>query len=159
LWLGSKGGKIFCYNNNKLKWTFPDDLSSPNRLKLEKINVYELFIDSADNLWIGTKSMGLFILKDIINTTPDNLEIVHLGVEINRGLDRVYSVIQDKFGDYWIGSHNNGITVLKNPFEIPEFANYNYNGSPDQLIGNRVRYLFFDRDNNLWIGTSSGISL
>ncbi len=159
LWLGSKGGKIFCYKNYKLQYTFPDDLSAENRLKLMNINVYSLFIDNADNLWIGTKGKGVFILKDIINATPKNIKIVHLSTSMAEPLDKVYSINQDRNGNYWIGSLGSGIAVLSNPFDKPKFVTYKENGKANQIISNYVRYLFFDIDNNLWIGTSKGISL
>jgi signal transduction histidine kinase/ligand-binding sensor domain-containing protein/DNA-binding response OmpR family regulator len=159
LWLGSKGGKIFCYKNYKLQYTLPDDLSLENKLKFESINVYSLYIDHANNLWIGTKGKGLFAVKDIINTDPKNLEIVHFETDKSKALNTVYAITQDKSKNYWIGSHGSGLAQISNPFNNLKITTYNQENTNNQLVSNYVRCLFFDNDNNLWIGTSEGLNI
>ncbi len=160
LWMGSKGGKIFRYDkNNQLLETYPDILSNSNKNILKDINVYCLYIDEQDNLWIGTKGKGIFVFKDIINASPKNIEIIHFDIETTKSLDKIYAITQDKHGNYWIGSHKHGLTQLSTPFDNPSFSFYKNKEGPDQLISDFVRYLFFDMDSNLWIGTSDGISI
>ncbi|WNH10730.1 ligand-binding sensor domain-containing protein [Thalassobellus suaedae] len=159
LWLGSKGGKIYCYNNSKLQYIFPEDFSLENKLKFENINVYSLYIDHKDNLWVGTKGKGLFIIKDILNTAPKKFEIIHFDTSKSKALNTVYAITQDKDKNYWIGSHGHGLAKISNPFNKPETTTFLPEAKPNQLISDYIRYLFFDIDNNLWIATSDGLSL
>lgn len=159
IWLGTKGGKIFCYQDYKLKHTFPDDLSGAMKLKFKNINVYSLYLDQANNLWVGTKGKGLFVFKNIIDTPPNKLEIEFFTSEKFKALNSVYSITQDKNRNYWIGTLGNGLSVLSNPFSTPQIITYNEGKNPNQLISDYIRCLYFDKDNNLWIGTSNGISL
>ncbi|MGQ7947347.1 hybrid sensor histidine kinase/response regulator transcription factor [Flavobacterium sp. WC2509] len=159
LWVGTKGGKIFGYQNYKLKYTFPDDLSAAIKDKLRNINVYSLFVDHADNLWVGTKGKGLFVLKNISSTPPSKLEIVFIDVKEVPALNNVYSIKQDKSNNYWIGSHGNGLAVLSNPFTNIKIISFEQGKLPNQLISKYVRCLYFDHDGNLWIGTSFGLNL
>jgi signal transduction histidine kinase/ligand-binding sensor domain-containing protein/DNA-binding response OmpR family regulator len=160
IWMGSKGGYIYCYDADyNLKYTLPDDLSAPNKSLLKNINVYSMFIDSDENLWIGTKGKGVFIFRDIINNSIKNLRFKHILPSQVRSLDKVYSIAQDSHNQYWIGSLESGLTVLRNPFEQLEWDNLTNNDSEDQIISNSVRYLFLDDSENLWVGTSDGISL
>ncbi|MEL0457356.1 two-component regulator propeller domain-containing protein [Flavobacteriaceae bacterium SZ-1-7] len=151
LWLGSKGGKIFFYENNLLKHTFPDDLKGKNKEILSDLNVYSLFIDHDENLWIGTKGKGLFVIKNINNTNIDALEVMPYKIG---SLQKIYAITQDSYNNYWIGSHGNGLGVIKNPFKNPKHLIYN-----TELVSNYIRYLFTDSDNNLWIATNEGINL
>ena len=161
LWLGSIGGKIFCYENYKIKYTFPDDLSNSNKQKLKDINVYSLYIDQDDNLWVGTKGKGkgVFVLKDAINTPPKDLEIVHFDVNESSALNDIYSIVQDKNKNYWLGSYGFGLALLSNPFSSPQIVTYSQGVHSNQLISDFVRYLFIDYDDNLWVGTSHGLNL
>lgn len=151
IWLGSKGGKIFHYRDNQLVYTFPDDLSNENKQKTRNINVYSLFLDNENNLWVGTKFQGIFILKNVVNTPPKALEIVHLDIS---PLHSVYSIQQDKYNNFWIGSHDGGLGLIMNPFK-----NLKHIVFDKEITSNFIRFLFFDKDDNLWIGTSDGISL
>jgi signal transduction histidine kinase/ligand-binding sensor domain-containing protein/AraC-like DNA-binding protein/CheY-like chemotaxis protein len=159
IWLGTKGGKIFCYQNYKLKHTLPDDLSNEMKLKLKNINVYSLYLDQANNLWVGTKGKGLFVFKNIVDTPPNKLEIEFFTSEKFRALNNIYSITQDKNKNYWIGTMGNGLSVLSNPFSNPQIITYTKGKNPNQLISDYVRCLYFDKDDNLWIGTSEGINL
>ncbi|MDD3321202.1 MAG: two-component regulator propeller domain-containing protein [Paludibacter sp.] len=159
LWVGSKGGQIICYDSNyKITDNFPSDLTDDFKKKLYNINIYCLFIDKTNNLWIGTKGRGMFVIKNIHNLNK-KIDIIHYQPEKYPALDNVYSIKQDYYGQYWIGSFKNGLSLLKNPFshfEISTFENSEVEGS---ILSNYIRYVFLDSKHNLWIGTSRGISL
>jgi signal transduction histidine kinase/ligand-binding sensor domain-containing protein len=63
----------------------------------------------------------------------------------------VFSLIQDKKGNLWMGTNGGGISR----FNGKEFFSYN---KTDGLADNNIRALRQDSKNNLWIGTSVGIS-
>ncbi len=157
LWLGSKGGKIYCYDKDKvLRRTIPDDLSLSGRKLLDDINVYCLIFDDSDNLWIATKGKGIFVLKDILDNPDKNIDIIHFDVQRSRTLDEVFSIFQDDHGQIWIGSLESGVGLLKDPFTNPTFESFSK--EKDNLASDKTRYFFVDKSGNLWIGTSDGIS-
>lgn len=159
LWLGSKGGKIFYYKNYKLQFTFPDDLPLIQKKQLKNINVYSLFIDHDNNLWIGSKGKGLFVIKDVLNTNLNHSNIIHFDAKTYTDLNDVYAITQDKYKNYWVGSHSRGLTVLSDPFNNLKIKTYKHAKTPHALLGNYIRYLFFDHDDNLWIGSSDGLNM
>jgi len=157
LWLGSKGGKIYCYDKEKvLRRTLPDDLSPTGRKLLDNINVYCLIFDDSDNLWVASKGKGIFVLKDILEDSKKNIEITHFDVHHSRALDEVFSIIQDNHGQFWIGSHTSGVSLLTDPFTNPTFETFSKD--KDNLASDQIRYFFVDKSGNLWIGAADGIS-
>ena len=63
----------------------------------------------------------------------------------------VFSLIQDKKGNLWLGTNGGGITR----FNGKEFFSYTKRHG---LADNNIRSLIQDKKDNLWIGTSVGIS-
>jgi len=63
----------------------------------------------------------------------------------------VFSLIQDKKGNLWLGTNGGGISR----FNGQTFVNYN---KKNGLADNNIRALLQDSQENLWIGTSIGIS-
>ncbi|MDA3854055.1 MAG: response regulator, partial [Bacteroidales bacterium] len=166
-WLGTKAGKIYVYNQNKEKIaTLPDDLHPSKRFPLA--NIYTLYFDTDNNLWIGTKGYGIFVikspLKHIDNLGSKDLKTVHFKHDVEDAnsisSDNVYSIKQDVYGQFWIGAFLSGIDLLKNPFSNPTFQTFSgVNGNTDGLPSDEIRDLVFDRHNNLWIATSNGVSV
>lgn len=82
------------------------------------------------------------------------------GVEftvINRAVDEKYefgsarSIVQDHLGNLWIGHNDEGLSCLKSNGEIIKFTTEN--GLPN----NKINSLCEDHDNNIWVGTASGL--
>lgn len=164
LWMGSKGGKIFCYDSNFQKTrTLPDDLPPASQAQLNNVSVYCLYFDSADNLWIGTKGKGVFVIKHLLKTRTAALEVFHFDKDFaaanTSGLDEVFSIVEDAKGQFWIGSHSSGLSLLQHPFSTPQFSRYTKSNTDGKLVSNYIRYLTLDEDQNLWVGTSHGISI
>ncbi|MDN3595520.1 two-component regulator propeller domain-containing protein [Zunongwangia endophytica] len=121
--------------------------------------INNLYKDSADNIWIGTRD-GL----KLINT---NNEIIHINKanDPKKGLsdNDILCFQEDEYGYMWIGTRNGGLNLLKidsardnQNFEIEWYLP----SEDDNSINNRtVSSLFLDSDKNMWIGTSTGINL
>lgn len=166
LWVGSKAGKIYIYNKDKKKIaTIPDDLHASHKFPLA--NVYALYFDNDNNLWIGTKGYGLYIIKSVLehinNLKNPKLEILHFETS-NSGnsisSNNVYCIQQDIYGQYWLGSFKGGLDLLTNPFTNPTFQTYtDINTRSGIITSTEIRDIIFDRNNNLWIAGSSGVSV
>jgi signal transduction histidine kinase/ligand-binding sensor domain-containing protein/DNA-binding response OmpR family regulator len=113
-------------------------------------------IYNVDNIfWIGTNS-GLYkiildgerirIMEKCELTTWDN-RIVH-----DQG---ILSIFEDKVGNVWIGSTDNGI--FKYNSKTDSFENYGYNPKDKNGISSeRINCFFQDRFGVIWIGTAQG---
>lgn len=63
------------------------------------------------------------------------------------------SVIQDKRGNIWVGSNDEGVFCLKSNGDVISFSTAN------GLTNNSVRSICEDFENNIWVGTASGINV
>ena len=63
------------------------------------------------------------------------------------------SVIQDKRGNLWVGSNDEGVFCIKENGEVISFSTEN------GLTNNSVRSICEDFENNIWVGTASGINV
>ena len=166
IWVGSKAGKIYVYREGRKIGTIPDDLHNPE--KFPPTNVYCLYFDNDHNLWVGTKGYGIYIFKSILgyfsNLQHRNIEVIHLrsspGIQNSLSSDNIYSIVQDFHGQYWIGNFIGGVDLLTDPFGTPRYRNYNSNARDESgIVSEEVRHLFLDKEHNLWIATSDGISI
>lgn len=107
-----------------------------------EIYIYDLLIDSDNDLWIGSEE-GLFHF-DGQNTT-------HYTLENGLGGILIYHLFEDDDGTIWMGT-NNGVsrfdgTTFKNILPSDGLSHYN------------VNYITKDREGRFWFGTSGGITL
>jgi signal transduction histidine kinase/ligand-binding sensor domain-containing protein len=155
LWMTARGNGLFYYdeqnnrfqkyhhNNSKIK-SLPFDLTTC------------LYIDRSQNLWIGLDGGG--VAKLDLKQPRFNLFPLSEGD---------YPVLNDYFTKcfyedakerIWFGSQTNGLNILDPKTEI--LLNYHYEkDNPASLPGNMVAGILKDRDGNMWIGSSGGISL
>lgn len=73
-------------------------------------------------------------------TTPDSLKFT----------SGVRAIFKDRKGNYWMGSHNEGVAV----FDGKTFRYYTVN---DGLPDNQIRSIQEDAGGNIWIGTAKGV--
>lgn len=106
-----------------------------------------------DDLWIGTASSGLYVLR---NLTDDESQIEKLELPGWASLSKiksVYSILVRK--DVVYAATGNGLMVhqLK---EQKTFLYQNKPGNFESLSYNDIRSLIFDHNGLLWIGTNGG---
>ena len=137
IWVGTWGGGITKFNDEGY-YTFD------NSNGLSDLKIWRILEDVEGNVLIGTNEHGLSIFKGekfISYTVDDGL------IDQN-----VWTVTQDKDGKYWFGT-NKGLSVY-NPKAGEngiKFANFN---QESHAIGDQIRYLKKDNNDNIWIGTA-----
>jgi len=62
----------------------------------------------------------------------------------------VWSLTEDSRGHVWISTHDQGLCEIVPGGEMKRWT------APDGIPSNNVRFVFEDREHNLWIGTSGG---
>lgn len=135
IWIGTYGGGVHIYNGKKIYR--PED-----EFGLRSKIIHHLFFDSKKNVWISTQEDGLFRF----NTSDSS--ITHLTQQDGLSVDHVRAVIEDRWGNYWIGTSGGGV----NKYSGQKFILYDQsNALPDKFIGS----VFIDRENRLWTGTGS----
>lgn len=149
IFLGTNNGlNIIDKKNNTLKvYKEAEGLTSKN--------IKNLFLDDKNNLWIGT--MNGFCIFNV--DTYEIFDINYLLGDIN--VDDRYSgaIFQDSEGYYWLGSFVNGGLTKINPF-TKEVTNYRYDESDNSsIIDNSIRCIAEDKEGQIWIGTSAGLSI
>lgn len=155
LWMTARGNGLFYYDekdnnfhkfhhqNSKLK-SLPFDISTC------------LFIDRNENLWIGLDGGG--VAKLDLKQPKFNLFPLSEGD---------YPILNDYFtkcffedgkSRIWFGTQNNGFNIY-DPAS-GELKNFHHEKDrKNSLPGNMVGSIIQDREGNMWIGSSGGISI
>ncbi len=155
LWMTSRRKGIFCYDEQKNHFhNFHHDNSKNKSLPFDLTTC--LYIDRNDNLWIGTDGGGVA-----------RLDLKQPKFNLFPLTDSDYPMLNDYFtkcfyedekGRIWFGSQTNGLSIY-NPdtYELKNFRNKpgNDKSIPGNIVGNLLR----DKEGNMWIGSSGGISL
>ncbi|WP_289053432.1 hybrid sensor histidine kinase/response regulator transcription factor [Carboxylicivirga marina] len=149
LWVGTLGNGLFEFDTHskqfkKLREIYPE--------LAEVMNDYILclFVDSKQNLWIGT-SNGIYVW--LYN---EEKYIRYLFDQINDsgvGKNAILSIYETQNGEMWIGSNGGGIFDL-NP-ETGDIINLTIN---DGLAQEQVYDIIEPQENILWFATHGGIS-
>lgn len=138
--VSNKLGDIFAYTDKCIyKYDFTSDFFNQLKISIpENAAINTIFIDSKNNVWVGTTT-GLLVYNK-------NFSQIHLNLVIDVA---VYCFAEDKRNCIWIGSHQNLIqlnTDVKN----------NILSKKTFLSGTRIQTIDYDSINGtLWIGAFS----
>ncbi len=145
IWVsGSEGLSKLSLRNGKV--IFSDSY------KLIEHNIKRLYVDRTNKLWLACNS-GLYNMDNGI-VRPYEIQISGNNISDVS----VNDICELKNGDLVIGTENYGL-ILLNP-NTNEGVNYKYNSkNNNSIINNRVRKVFVDDEDNLWIGTRYGLSI
>ncbi len=125
---------------------------------LSNNDVRDLMIDSADNLWIGTRGGGL----NRIDLKPPKFDTYRAGEP--DGLlshERVWAISEAEDGAIWVGT-SRGLDRIQPAQEAIPASVESFSHRPEDptsLLPGTVRALLRDSQNRLWIGTENGLSV
>lgn len=112
--------------------------------------------DTDGNLWFGSVGEGLF--------KYDGKLFVHFGMEQGLISNSIYSILQDKAGNVWIGTNNelsrfDGHKFVSIPIDLrnndPSYLkNSNNSSKPPE---NTVWSMMQDKNGTIWFGTDDGV--
>lgn len=147
LWLGTIQG-VFIYNPTEKKLSSFELPFADNQNR----EILELYLDDEGLIWIGTYSMGAFIVDPKTKETKK----VSLNPTINR-TETVRSISKGIFGEYWIGTRGGLFKYSKTTGEVSLFRHDIQ--SPRSLSNNSVLSIYHDLKGETWIGTRGGLNL
>jgi len=144
LWLASWGGGLQVLNQEtglvKIYKNIEGDTTS-----LSDNNVHSLFKDSKGRIWVGTYTQGLNQYLPESDTFESYKHDENNVSSLSN--NRVWWINEDKNGNLLIGT-NNGLDSF-NP-DTKEFKKID-------TVTARVRTIYWDSNDNLWLGTQKGL--
>lgn len=149
IWIGTMQRELYLFDENKK--TVEKVVHNTLEKILKEYDVNLLFQDSYHNLWIGTYISGLvkWNLKtnDVKVFTADE----KIGSLPCNAISAMHEDLQKRI---WIGTSGCGLLLFD-----PKSQTFQSKNIKDGLINNNVASILEDRQQNLWIGTNSGMSL
>ncbi|RPI64895.1 MAG: hybrid sensor histidine kinase/response regulator [Ignavibacteriales bacterium] len=172
LWIGFWGLGLAKINNVTQDFKLWQSTVKNSESGISHNDVWAIYMDSENRIWVGTNGGGLNLLVDEANS-----EFVKWLADENQpnsiSGNSIYSIIESKTGKHntksnqtilWIGT-NKGLNkfVINNSANASEKSRFNVEiikySIKDGLADNSVNGILEDADGNLWLGTNSGISL
>lgn len=120
---------------------------------LDSKNTQTVFIDSKENVWVGTWDNGIYLLKKgsktfvNFNKTNTNGNIASNGI---------MSFAEDAQGRIWIGSFLKGLHYY-NPNTETFHRCLSKPFTDNRLTNAEIKVILIGNDNSIWIGTSTGL--
>jgi signal transduction histidine kinase/ligand-binding sensor domain-containing protein/DNA-binding response OmpR family regulator len=156
LLLGVRSLVIGLYNlDNK---TFKDYRKLPvlNEFTSENNSVFCIFKDSRENLWLGTRYLGLY-KKDAKTGKLQNIVSRYF---FSQGPPpySVNCIAEDRYNCLWVGTSEGLIKLVYN-HEIDKFDTYKFlpdRHDPNSICGKNITSILIDSQHVLWIATEDG---
>lgn len=147
MWIATVGGGLNLFNETTEKFTrFKHDESDNSTISSNRVR--HIFEDTDKTLWVSTdKGLDIF--------TAEGKKIRSITTNDGIASDKLRYVYKDKFGLYWIGSIDAGITVY-NPKNNSFTIYKNRQDDSTSLSSDAITSIFEDTANNLWITTGGG---
>ena len=123
--------------------------------------VYCMMQDREDNIWLGTKTDGLFRIKKTGNTGRYKVEQFRKNPNDVYSIseDVIYSIFQDSAGNIWVGTYGGGLNLIsKDTYGKTIFINHRNNLKNYPLkTGYRIRHISENKFGNICVGTTTGL--
>jgi len=152
LWLGLDGG-LDIYNPKTGYFEHINKKTKGNYQGLTSSAVLDIFIDSEENLWVGTWDAGVFLLKKGSNTF-ENFNTLTPDSQLTN--DVIFDFTEDSKGNVFMASFLEGVHY----YSAEEEKFYHCNLQPFinlNLDRQDVRVVFADSKDNIWIGTQNDV--
>jgi len=151
LWVGTLGGLLEFDRAQNRMTTYNHDPADPTSISHEE--VWAVFEDSANRLWVGTNGGGLNLFDrrrrqfKAYRSDPDDPTTL--------GSDRIRTLNEDREGRFWVGTLDGGLNLFdRETGEVKRFLHDPQD--PESISNDRVRAFYQDPDGAVWIGTLKG---
>jgi len=118
----------------------------------ENPGVTALYVDSKKNLWIGTKTQGVFLKASGESTVR---QVLYQSTDKHQLSLEVSGFVEDRAGEIWIGTLNDGL--YRYDFARRAFVHISSERrDSSNLNDNEIVSLLTDSSGVLWVGTWTG---
>lgn len=163
LWIGLDGEGVDMLETKTGRILhFPRDFE--NKPNLDFSSVYSICVDAFGDIWLGTSGYGVihFKVSKIGNRyrLAEYYQVNHSSTNeaISIRSNIVYSIIEEKPNILWFGTRGSGIyrfNALTKRIEDQVQADSH---KKIRLVNNDVLSLYIDKQEQLWVGTSGGLT-
>lgn len=145
IWVGTFLGGLHQFNTKTNNTTvFTRKAGDPHSLSNDQ--VYAIYRDSRRRLWVGTQS-GL-------NIFDYQKKRFYLFMPEIFASKFIYDIVEDKNGDMWFCTRNNGIYRYNS--DSKKLVHYSATGKQRSLLSNQIISVYKDSKQQLWFGTLDG---
>lgn len=147
IWFGTRGDGLFVFN--------PDtSVSEEIDFKVDVKSALSLYVDSGDNIWVGTSQHGLFRIspsREIVSIRPDKSDANGLSDKT------ILSLFEDQSEQMWVGTYNSGVNLFSPKHLF--FGSQGNNLNNFQCIpSNDYRAALSVGNESILLGTLSGLT-
>jgi len=142
IWVSTKAGTLYQYDQT---------LSIKKTIFKNKYNVYSMYLDKTNSIWLATKGNGIIELKN-----GDPSELIHYQSSAKPGSlsdNKVFSLTKDRKGRLWAATFGGGVCVKTTPQGTEGFRTF---FDKDDWV-KFTRYIFLDSRGDIWVATSNGV--
>jgi len=142
LWVGGMNFLVKIYKKNNVYqyeelWGLLAKLISK-----EKGSVTSLYCDSKKRMWIGTR-------KGLVLKSGNGVKLI--STEYNN----VNCIVENRSGDFWVGSPSKGLLHLKEQKD-EHFIASNYIIANGKINSDEINVILSDKNGVVWVGTNNG---
>ncbi|MCG8307657.1 MAG: ATP-binding protein [Cytophagales bacterium] len=150
LWGAAGDLGILCYNITDQQTIF---FSAKDIANKEKLNVFEIYIDSDQRVWVGS-DVGVLQLRLVDN----HKKVINNISQKILPQDDYLTIYSDKSNNLWIGSRQNGMYTLSCTVQGEFVLSSHFTPRVDEFgISHRTVSKIFQEDNGFfWLGTHNG---
>jgi ligand-binding sensor domain-containing protein/serine phosphatase RsbU (regulator of sigma subunit) len=150
VWLGHWEAGISYYDRKSNRFiNYKPSRDLHNSTWIDDCILY-MYNDKQDNLWVAT-------LRELTMFDNKNKKFISYNIEAGGLLNYVGSILEDKDGDFWIGSWDGLYKLNRNTKEYDLYRHNNQD--PTSLSNNQIYMLYEDSKGRMWIGTAGGLNL
>ncbi|MCH7742162.1 MAG: hypothetical protein IIB71_05815 [Proteobacteria bacterium] len=113
------------------------------------IHIRSLGIDDKDRIWAGTTQGDVYRFSSDQDLTP-----AHVRLPNTSPIRALVNVVRNYM---WIGTFDSGLFIINN--DSLEIVDRHQKGGPTQLMSNEIRSILKTRNGEIYVGTSSGLSI
>ncbi|WP_232285924.1 two-component regulator propeller domain-containing protein [Aquimarina agarilytica] len=168
LWFGSFINGLIKWKKKRLPNSNVFDFSNatyylPNKNDKHSISGSEIsciFEDRSGHIWVGTLHGGLNLLIPGKNGQSDTfISYQHDPKNANTlSNNSVFSIHEDKKGNYWIGTFGGGLNKMTFPKVFGKSPHFEHFTEKEGLANDAIYGILEDENEKLWISTDNGIS-
>ncbi|GAB3338375.1 two-component regulator propeller domain-containing protein [Marivirga atlantica] len=152
IFMSSEGGGIDIFDPAKKRIIQVNNENQSYYAGLDANDIQTIFIDSKHNMWLGSWSNGIYLLRN----GDDHFKNFNISNTSGLKSNRILSFSEDSKGRIWIGTFTRGLHYYSPSEE--DFFHFNMTASDGNDIDRAlIRKVLVDSDNYLWIGTISGL--